>query len=184
MKRVFANFMLRLLGWKFVDPVPQGIAKAVIIVAPHTSNWDFVYGVLALLSSGVRFRFLIKKELMFFPLGLLLKTLGAIPVERNKFRKSMSHVDEVSKIINDSDSMMLIITPEGTRSYVSRWKTGFYAIAKASNVPIMIGYIDYRTKCMGIKEVFYPTGDMERDIDYIMSCYKGLSARYPEKTNI
>lgn len=184
MKRFFASFMLKILGWKFIDGIPRHVYKAVIVVAPHTSNWDFIYGMFALMISGLKFRFLIKKELMFFPLNIILKLLGAIPVERNKFKKSLSYVDHISEIMNQADNMILVITPEGTRSYVSRWKTGFYSIAQKANVPIVIGYIDYKYKVLGIKEVFYPTGNIEEDIDYIMKCYKGVHAKYPDKTNI
>jgi 1-acyl-sn-glycerol-3-phosphate acyltransferase len=184
MKKWGANFMLKLLGWRIVEPVPNSVSKAVLIVAPHTSNWDFIYGMLALLSSGINFKFLIKKAWVFFPLSLIMKALGAIPIERNKLKKSLSQVDHVSQIIANSSNVILVITPEGTRSYTSKWRTGFYAISQKANVPIMIGYIDYKTKSIGVKEVFYPTGDIEQDISYITNSYKGVSAKYPEKTNI
>ena len=126
-------FILKVLGWKIDKHTPEGVDKCVVVMGPHTSNWDFVIGRLAFASYGVNGRFLIKKELFFFPLGWFLKAIGGIPVDR-KSKNSMTEFATAQ--FEENDKMFMVFTPEGTRSYNPNWKKGFYYIALKANVPI------------------------------------------------
>ncbi len=179
----FAQQLFRLLGWKIVGDYPPGLDKAVVIMAPHTSNWDFFYGMTTVLIKQVPTKFAIKKEVMFFPLGYILNKLGAIPIDRRpKKFAPISQVDQLAQIIRESKKLILIIAPEGTRKYAPRWKTGFYHIAMKANVPIVLGYLDYAKKHAGIGPVFYPTGNMEQDIQEMQAYYRDKTAKYPDQT--
>ncbi|MFW6351134.1 MAG: 1-acyl-sn-glycerol-3-phosphate acyltransferase, partial [Bacteroidota bacterium] len=110
--KTISYLILKMMGWRVTHPMPEGIHKAVVIMAPHTSNWDFLIGKLGLLSHGVKIKTLIKKESFFFPLGIILKALGAIPVDRGM---SAGTIKKVTNMMNATDKFFLLITPEGTR---------------------------------------------------------------------
>ncbi len=150
-------------------------------MAPHTSNWDFVIGRLAFITQGVKVYAMIKKESFFFPLGLVLKMLGGIPVDRSH---SQNTVKSVTRHFDDSERFFLIITPEGTRKRVERWKKGFYFIALTAKVPIIMGYLDYGKKEGGLGPVLYPSGDFEADFRVIEDFYRDKQARHPHKFNL
>lgn len=176
-----AILILRLFGWNIVSGVPDGIDKAVVIMAPHTSNWDFLIGRLAFAAHRTKVYLMIKKESFFFPLGPILKALGGIPVDRSQSQntvKSITHHFEAAK------KFYLVITPEGTRKRVNRWKKGFYFIALTAKVPIILGYLDYKKKEGGLGPVVYPTGDYDKDFIQIEAFYRGKTARHPEKFNL
>ncbi len=176
-----AGFILKIFGWKVVSGVPDGVKKAVVTMAPHTSNWDFVIGRLAFATQGVRVSVMIKKESFFFPVGPVLKALGGIPVDR---RHSQNTVKTITQHFEDAEKFYLIITPEGTRKRVDRWKKGFYFIAENAKVPILMGYLDYRKKEGGIGPMITPSGDFEKDFAQIQAFYRGKHARHPEKFNL
>ena len=181
MRRI-SQLILRVFGWKTIYNAPADLKKFVVAVAPHTSNWDFVMGWLGYASFGLKAKFLIKKESFFFPLGILLKKLGAIPVDRSR---SSNIVRQVVRIFNESDNLIVTITPEGTRKLVKRWKKGFYYIAHEANVPIALAALDYKNKVVGIGKVFYPTGNYEEDLKDIEAFYRGRShGRHPENFNL
>jgi 1-acyl-sn-glycerol-3-phosphate acyltransferase len=177
----FANIVLRIFGWNTTGAIPEGINKAVMIVAPHTSYWDFVIGRLTFWGSKVKIRILIKKEVFVFPLGILLKKLGGLPVDRGK-KNNM--IDEVVRLFDEAESLVVVITPEGTRRLVRQWKRGFYMIAMAANVPIALGYIDYATKTGGVGPLIYPSGDFDKDMEFINEFYHNKTGRHPEKFNL
>jgi len=180
MGKYFNKIILKIIGWDADwDSIPD-IKKAVVIMAPHTSNWDFFIGRLAFVVQGINVSFLIKKEAFFFPFAGLLKRKGGIPVDRG--RKS-NIVQQVVDEFNKADELMVVITPEGTRSYVKKWRKGFYHIAMAANVPICVGYMDYKKKIGGIKKIIYPTGDIQKDCKEIVEIYKTVTPRHPEKYN-
>ena len=175
--KYIARIIFWIIGWKIDPNPPENINKCVVAVGPHTSNWDFILGRLAFFQYGVQGRFLIKKELFFFPLGILLKGLGGIPVDR---KKNSNMTDFAVNLFQKSESLYLVFTPEGTRNYNPNWKKGFYYIALKANVPIYIAYVDFATKTGGFHSVFHPTGNIELDfteIKKILSQYKG---RTPE----
>ncbi len=179
--KTVADFILKIRGWNIYNYVPSDIKKAVVIVAPHTSYLDFVVGRLSFWHMGVDTKFLIKKEAFFWPFGVLLKKLGGIPVNRGK---SGRLTDAIAKNFDKEDSLFITITPEGTRSLVKKWKLGFYHIAVTANVPIVIGILDYKNKTGGMKTVFYPTGDIKKDLKEIQSFYKGINGRHPQRSMI
>jgi len=182
MRRLFI-FILKLFGWSYelTVEVPD---KCVICVAPHTSNWDYVVGMLFYLSViGKTPHVLMKKELFIFPLNRLFKSMGGIPVDRGKNTLVSDQMVELFKLKN---RLQLAIAPEGTRKKTARWKTGFYHIAVNACVPIALAYIDYSKKVAGFNKIFYPTGDYKTDIEEIQRHYKDVKAKYPDRfaTNI
>jgi 1-acyl-sn-glycerol-3-phosphate acyltransferase len=176
MKKII-QLIFWLTGWKIDKRTPDGINKCVIVVGPHTSNWDFIIGKMAFISYGVKARFLIKKELFFPPLGWLLKLMGGVPVDRTQ-RNNMT--ETAVKFFNENETMFLVFTPEGTRKYNPNWKKGFYYIAQKANVPIYICYIDYQNKIGGFHSVFEPTGNVEKDIQYIKQILSKYKGKYPK----
>lgn len=165
-----------MFGWKLGSTEGVDLPKCVICIAPHTSNWDFIVGKLFYTSIGCNAGFLIKKEWFFFPFNLLFKSMGGVPVDRSK-RTSVT--DQVAHMFNTHERFQIAITPEGTRKRVKDWKKGFYFIAMNANVPIMVAYFDYKKKEVGSKGVFYPTGDVERDIRLIRERYRDVAACHP-----
>lgn len=178
--RKFYAILLRLLGWKLSLPV-EIPPKCVICVAPHTSNWDFPIGLAFYKSIGGDPHILMKKELFFFPLKYLLRALGGIPVDR---KRNSSLSEQMVEIFNSNDSFQLAISPEGTRKKNSQWKSGFYYIALAAGVPIMLAYLDYSKKEVGILVNFTPTGDADKDIAEIKQYYKHIEGKHPKQFTI
>ena len=172
-----ARFILKITGWK-TDFNYKVEDKCVIIAAPHTSMWDFVLALLFMKSIGGSAKFMIKKEMFFFPLGIILKFLGGLPVDRS-FGNKM--VEKVASKFKEYDKLQLAITPEGTRKLVHNWKRGFYYIAKRAGVPIYIGFVDYKKKELGIMTRFIPTDDISSDMQSIQSMFIGITAKHPEK---
>ncbi|WP_229645092.1 1-acyl-sn-glycerol-3-phosphate acyltransferase, partial [Vibrio parahaemolyticus] len=154
--------------WKVVSNPPLDIKKCVMVGAPHTSNWDFVYLMAAYSYMGVsKPRFTIKKEWMKFPFKVLLAKLGAIPIDRSAKKpgeKRASMVDEMVTFISEADEITVLVTPEATRAPTKRWKKGFYQVALQAGVPILLGYLDYKNKEAGIGKVLVPTGDLDKDL--------------------
>nr|MBC8460835.1 1-acyl-sn-glycerol-3-phosphate acyltransferase [Deltaproteobacteria bacterium] len=144
MFRWMSNRILRLFGWNTNGALPDGIKKAVVVNAPHTSYWDFVVGRLTFWAIRVNIRFLIKKEVFFFPLGWLLEKLGGLPVDRG--RNKCNIVTQVVRMFHEHDALVVVITPEGTRKRVEQWKKGFYLIALKAGVPLALSFIDYGNK--------------------------------------
>ncbi|MGC3978552.1 MAG: lysophospholipid acyltransferase family protein [Paludibacteraceae bacterium] len=180
MKKI-SQFILKLAGWKSTVTTEEPV-KSILCVAPHTSNWDFIIGKLFYWSVGRKAGFLMKKSWFFFPLGSLMRTMGGIPVDRTK---NNSVVQQMIEEFGKREKMHLAITPEGTRKLAKRWKLGFYHIAVGAKVPIQLAYIDFQKKEMGIKEVFYPTGDEKADLKHIYEFYKqNAKPRFPERFTI
>ncbi|NLX79974.1 MAG: acyltransferase [Proteiniphilum sp.] len=177
MKRISKFLFNKVLGWKISNHVPNP-DKCVIAVAPHTSNWDFIIGKLAYNSLGRPANFLIKKEWFVFPFNIFFKSIGGVPIERNK---KSSTTDSLAEEFAKHDKLHLAVTPEGTRKARKEWKGGFYFIALKAQVPIMLIGLDYAKKeAMFLKE-FIPTGDFESDIVKIKSHFKGIQGKHPEQ---
>ncbi|MBM3456412.1 MAG: acyltransferase [Bacteroidetes bacterium] len=176
MKKI-AQFLIWLMGWKIEKNYPKDLKQCVIVVGPHTSNWDFFIGKLAFLYYGIKGKFLIKKEAFFFPFGYLLKAIGGVPVNR----KQRSNITETAvKFFQEEEELFLVFTPEGTRSYNPNWKKGFYYIAMKTNVPIFICYMDYARKIGGFYGEFKPSGDAGKDIEIIKGILSQYKGKYPE----
>lgn len=172
-----SGFILKLMGWT-VNITVEDYPKCIICVAPHTSNWDFILGKLAYASIGRHAGFMMKSTWFFPPLGWILKAIGGVPVVRSR---STSLVDAMIKKFNECDKLQLAITPEGTRSRVTRWRTGFLRIAYEAHVPIALGVFDFKNKTISVTTTFTPTGDLDRDMRDIKAFYRGAHAKYPEK---
>jgi len=177
MLKYIARFLFKITGWEIDKNPPENIKKCVVAVGPHTSNWDFVIGKLAFAMYGINAKFLIKKELFFPPLGWILKWVGGVPVDR---KKNNQFTSKAISYFEKHDSLYLVFTPEGTRKYNPKWKKGFYYIAIKAQVPIYICYIDFASKSGGFDRLFYPTGDVEKDIDEIKSVLKKYKGRFPK----
>lgn len=172
--RRFCGFLLKLMGWKLNPYNPVEAQRCVMMFAPHTSAWDFVIGKLAFLRLGIVSGFLIKKEAFWFPMGLILKALGAMPVDRSNAR----NITNISAALFDTHPRLsLMIAPEGTRKRNDHWKRGFYVVAQKANVPILLGYMNWKDKTCGIAKVIIPSGDYEKDLAEIQSFYIGMQGR-------
>lgn len=178
MIKKISAWLFAALGWKMVGEIPPHIKKYVLVAAPHTSNWDYLYGRLFFFAKGIPVRMLIKKELFFFPLGFFLKALGGIPVDRSK-KTNLTY--DLARIFEQYEHLAILFTPEGTRKYSPNWKKGFYYTAEAAHVPIVLGYIDYEKKIGGFGPVFEPTGNVDADLKTIKMFYKDKKGKYPEQ---
>lgn len=174
--KVFSAFLFKVFGWKSIITI-QEPAKSVICIAPHTSNWDFLIGELFYKSLGRHSHFLMKKSWFFFPMGVFLRAIGGVPVDRSK-RSSIT--DQMAEEFAKREAFHLAVTPEGTRKLVKKWKMGFYHIAIKAQVPIQLAYIDYAKKEMGITRIFYPTGDEATDLAKIQAFYNDVTPCHPE----
>jgi 1-acyl-sn-glycerol-3-phosphate acyltransferase len=182
-----AKFLYWLAGWKLDNRMPEGVKKSVMIASPHTSNWDLYYARLAFVLMRIPVRFTVKKEWLKFPFNLLMKPIGAIGIDRSPKtgsteRKSM--VEAMTDLFKDRDDLVVLVTPEGTRSLSTKWKSGFYYVALNAGVPITLGYLDYANKVAGVGKAVYPTGDYNKDMREIMDFYKDIKGRYPEKFSV
>ena len=175
--RLISKFILHLMGWQLFGQKPD-LEKYIIVVAPHTSNWDFFIGGLYLNTKGIRSKILIKKEAFFFPLGWIFKMIGGIPVDRYKRNYIL---EQMVDLFSRSKKMVLIITPEGTRKNVSNWKKGFHRIAKQANIPVILAFIDYGKKTVGINKAFELTDDINADMIRLKNYYKNIIPKYPGK---
>jgi len=175
-----AQRILKLMGWKYESLTPD-FDKCILVVAPHTSNQDFFMGKLGYTALGRNANFVIKKEWMIWPIGILIKKLGGIGVDRSKVTR---FTDQIAEIYRIHDKFTLAITPEGTRKRNPKWKKGFYHIAIKAQIPIVLVKIDYKKKYIALFEVFTPTGDEIADIKAIQQKYKEVSGKYPDQFSI
>ena len=174
-----SRFVLKLFGWRVIkNDVKE--KSYVIVAVPHTSNWDFVIARLGVSSVGIPQKVLMKKEMFLFPFGYLFKALGAMPIDR---KGSIKMVDYIIQLFKEKDNFIFSISPEGTRGYVEKWKTGFYHIAIKANVPLVFGRLDYGKKVLEFSKAFYPTGDFSKDFIEIINYFKEAKGRFPEKFN-
>ena len=155
--------------------------KYIIVMAPHTSNWDFVVGTLYARAEGFQCNFLIKKEWFFWPMGILMRKLGGIPVYRDKKTGSTEHL---ATLAMQSKEFHLCITPEGTRQPNREWKRGFYYIALKAQLPILLYGLDYRKKVIECTKVIIPNGDVEGQMAEIKEYFARFTAKKPENFSI
>lgn len=175
--RWLGRTILRLKDWRFEGEFPD-YPQLVVIVAPHTSNWDFIVGYAAKLALGIDARFLGKHTLFRFPLGGLMRWLGGTPVDRSMPK---GVVEQVVEWFEANDCFVLGLSPEGTRRRIAPWKTGFHRIARAAAVPILPVYLDYGRRVIGFGEPFEPTEHAEVDLRRLGLFFEGITARHPEQ---
>ena len=186
MLKALAKLIFWFTGWKVKGEIPPDLKKAVIIAAPHTSYWDFFHARLAFFIMDIPMKITIKKEVVNSPVyGWFVRQLGAIAIDRTpkngSLKKRASMVDAMVNLINERDHLIMMVTPEGTRKYVPRWKTGFYRVAEEAGVPIILGFLDYKSKTAGVGPIFYPTGDYDTDLPKIRGFYLDKSGKFPEQ---
>jgi 1-acyl-sn-glycerol-3-phosphate acyltransferase len=172
-----ARSILWLTGWRIVGGVPEA-PKYVLIAAPHTSNWDFPVALMVCFALRLRVYWMGKASLFPPLLGAVMRWLGGIPVNR---ARSGNLVQATVDAYNSNQRLIVIVPPEGTRSKVPQWKTGFYYIALGAGVPIALGYLDFRRKEAGLSRMFEPTGDIAADMVEIQAFYAGFAGKNPGK---
>ena len=181
MWKKFCNWLLcQKLGWT-IEVTEKHPEKFIICLAPHTSNWDFFYGQLYNGAIGLNSNFMMKKEWFFWPLGLLFKKIGGIPVHRQKHTSMTDSIAESAKAAN---RFILCITPEGTRARVEYWKKGFYFIALKAGIPILLYGLDYEKKLIKCTKTIIPSGDLENDMREIKLYFKDFKGKNPENFTI
>jgi 1-acyl-sn-glycerol-3-phosphate acyltransferase len=172
----FSRHALRLLGWRCID-VPNRPRRAVLAVYPHTSNWDFPLGLLAATALGLNAHWVGKDTLFRWPFGGLMRWLGGIPVDRSA---PGGFVDSIAAAIRRQERFILAIAPEGTRSLRPGWKSGFYRIARAAGVPVLVGTIDWGQRRVGLLASIDLSGDEAADMARIADCLADSRGRRPE----
>lgn len=181
--RAFSLAYLKLAGWKVMGQLPEAGQKSVFIAAPHTSNWDLPYTLMVAFALRLNIYWMGKASIFNFPFGPLMRWLGGIAVDRSKSNNLVAA--SAQALQNACGALQLIVPPEGTRSKVRYWKSGFYHIAVAAQVPIVLAYMDYERKISGLGPMFLPSGDLEADMVKIKAFYapfKGKNAAQFEAT--
>jgi 1-acyl-sn-glycerol-3-phosphate acyltransferase len=167
----------RLRGWKAHGAPPED-GRCIIIAAPHTSNWDFLYFIGLTEDIGIQPHFMAKDSLFRWPLGRFMRDMGGVPVVRSS-RQNV--VDAMAAEFSRRDRFMLTIAPEGTRGKVGQWRTGFYHIAMKAGVPLVVGMMDYGTKTGGLGPAIWPTGDYDADMARIFEFYRTVTPKHPSR---
>jgi 1-acyl-sn-glycerol-3-phosphate acyltransferase len=164
---------LKFMGWRVEGEIPD-IKKFVIIAAPHTSNWDFPITLAVAFALKMKIYWMGKAAMFCWPFAAALRWLGGIPIDRSK---SHNVVEQSIQAFHKLEKLIMLVPPEGTRKKVSTWKTGFYHIARGANVPIVLGFLDYRRKVGGIGPTFHPTGHIEKDMQTIQTFYAAVTGK-------
>jgi 1-acyl-sn-glycerol-3-phosphate acyltransferase len=172
-----ARAILKMIGWEATGAFPD-LPKFVLVGAPHTSNWDFVFTMLLMYAKGVRFNWIGKDSLFRWPVARLLRRLGGIPVKRDR---KTNFVGQMVEIFDRSTHLIIAISPEGTRSLVTRWKTGFYYISLGAQVPLVLGFVDYRRREVGVGPTVHPSADIEATFTELREFYSDKTGKYPHK---
>lgn len=175
-RRLLGRFVSFLTGWKAEGEKPDA-THYVMIAAPHTSNWDLFFLLSLAWSKGVPVSWLGKHQLFRWPVAGILKALGGLPVRRDR-RNDL--VAQVAELFAERDELVVVVAPEGTRRRVEFWKSGFYRIATAADVPIYFGYLDFARKTGGFGNSMKPTGEVGDDMDVIRSFYADKLGKHPE----
>lgn len=178
MKAISRFILASVLGWNIVCEFPD-LKKSIVIFAPHTSYWDGLYGKLYLMQSGINYKFLSKKEFFKFPMKYFFIIFGSIPVDKTK-----EFIDYVAGLFNNSEELHIVLSPEGQLAKTTRWKKGYYYMAHRANVPIVVGYIDYKKKEIGIKGVVDNLTSFHEVRGKVAELYADVTAKYPENFSL
>ena len=177
MKSKIAYWILNLFGWSIVGETNiPGVKKYIVVVVPHTSNWDFPLGILTRNARQIDIRFFAKASLFKWPFGGLFKAMGGYPVDRSG---NVGMVDALAQIFIDNDELYSAIAPEGTRAKVDKLKTGFWYVAKKAEIPMLPASFDYPTKRIIFGDLVYPSNDIEADLQVLYKFYKGKHGKIP-----
>lgn len=175
--RALMLWFYRRQGWTAAGEVPEP-RRFIIIAAPHTSNWDFLYYLGLTADMGIRPHFMGKLALFRWPLGGFMRQMGGIPVDRSG---GLNHVQAMVGEFARRREFMLTVAPEGTRRKTRKWRTGFYHIAVAAKVPMVVGLMDYGKKTGGLGPLIWPTGDFRADMEKVFAVYRDCTPKYPER---
>lgn len=169
--------LLRIIGWRAIsdDPVPSA---GVIVSAPHTSNWDAILMLMAAGALGLRIRWVVKESWSTGALGWLILKFGGLPIKRSG---GLGMTDLLAEAFAREGDLLLAIAPSGTRRRTDHWRSGFYHVARAAQVPLICGVVDYGGKRAGTGSVLPASGDVKADMDRIRAYYSGVRARFPDK---
>ncbi|MCW8926471.1 MAG: lysophospholipid acyltransferase family protein [Xanthomonadales bacterium] len=173
-------WILKSLGWTVNNSFPE-VRKCVVIAAPHTSNWDFILGIVAAKAIRLEPRWIGKHTIFRWPVGWFFRAIGGIPIRRGE---GLNYIDQLTDLFTETDRLVLGLAPEGTRSRTDHWKTGFHHIARAAGVPVLMAYFDYPRKSVGIEQMFYPSDDIEADFEHIRAFYAGHKGKNPEQASL
>jgi 1-acyl-sn-glycerol-3-phosphate acyltransferase len=187
MLRLIFKIAFKLSGWKIEKDFPPGTYRSVLIASPHTSNWDFILALGTFRILRIPAKFTIKIEWLKFPFKSILTYFGAIGIDRtpkNPGKKRLSMVESMAALFKENENLVVMVTPEGTRSLQERWKTGFYYVANLAKVPISLGYLDYKNKIAGVGKIIDSSQDLETVMKEIMAFYADKTAKYPEKFSL
>jgi 1-acyl-sn-glycerol-3-phosphate acyltransferase len=177
LSQLLADSILSLISWQ-VDVTLPNARKFVLVGAPHTSGLDLFYTMLLKFSTGIELRWVGKDTLFAGPLGVIMRWLGGIPVNR---RSRNNFVEQIVEQFRQHEHLIIAIAPEGSRGKTAYWKTGFYHIASGAQVPIALGFIDYPSRVVGIGLSLLPSGDIQADFSQIKTFYSGKKGRHPQK---
>lgn len=166
-------------GWQVegTAPFPR---KFIVIAAPHTSNWDFLFFLGAADGLNLDLSFMGKKSLFRWPFARAMKDMGGVPVDRSS---SQNYVQQMIEEFGKRAEFMLTIAPEGTRNKVDQWKTGFYHIAVGAKVPLVCGMMDYKRKVVGLGPTIWPTGDYDKDMVEVIRYYSSVTPKHPHMSS-
>ena len=178
--RALSIGFLKLTGWKIEGSLPPNGAKSVLIAAPHTSNWDLPYTLMVAFALRLNIYWMGKHQIFRPPFRSLMMWLGGIPVHRESANNLVAASAAAIKAARGP--LQLVVPPEGTRSKVRYWKSGFYYIALEAEVPIVLAYMDYERKISGLGPVFQPTGNLEADMQTIQAFYKPYKGKNPDQS--
>lgn len=173
-------WILKSLGWTIQAKLPD-VKKYVAIAAPHTSNWDFPLGILTAKAINLKTLWMGKHTLFGWPYGWFFRAIGGTPVHRDT---GQNYIGQMTELFEQSEQLVLALAPEGTRSKMDHWRTGFHAIARAANVPIMMAYLDYGNKQVGIGDLLYPSEDIEADFTRIRQFYANKRGKNPQNESL
>ena len=175
--RALSRGFLRATGWRIEGSLPPGAAKSVLIAAPHTSNWDLPYTLMVAFDLRLHIYWMGKASIFRWPFGGLMRSWGGIPIQRHL---SLNMVEQAIQGFRDNREFILVLSPEGTRKKVERWKMGFYHIALGAGVPIVPGALDFANRRVVIGAPFQPTGDAEADLQALLAFFRPYVPKKPE----
>lgn len=175
-----STWLLKLLGWSTHSDLPDS-KKYIIVAAPHTSNWDFPLGILASKALNLHACWIGKHTIFRWPFGWFFRAIGGTPVDRTQ---KTDLIKQIADLFSHTEELAMALAPEGTRSKTDHWKTGFWHIAKAANVPIVLAYLDFGQKQVGLGGSFYPGDSIEKDFERIREFYKDRRGKNPANESL
>ncbi len=175
----WARVYLRIFGWQ-MEGRPPDFSKYVVVAAPHTTNWELPTGLMMAFAFRMKVYWMGKDSLFRRPFGAFFRWLGGIPVNRSK---STGLVAQTVQTFNEHERLIILMAPEGTRSKIGHWRSGFYHIANGARVPLVLGFLDYRRKVGGIGPAVIPSGDIESDMKEIRAFYAGVTGKHPQNSD-